>query len=73
MSWLISACDNKNDLLIQGYIEGGFVYISSPAAGVLKDLYVKKGDRIQPDALLFSLDNESEIQRYFQAQHQLEI
>lgn len=72
-SSLIAACDNKNDLLIQGYVEGDFMYIAAPAPGVLKILEVKKGDRIQPDALLFSLENESETQRYLQAQHQLDV
>ncbi len=73
MSWLLSACDNKNDLLIQGYVEGEFMYIAAPASGMVKNLYVKKGDRIQSDALLFALDNERETQRYLQVQHQLDI
>ncbi|MBP1037985.1 HlyD family efflux transporter periplasmic adaptor subunit [Serratia fonticola] len=73
LSWLLSACDNKNDLLIQGYVEGDFMYIAAPASGVLKKLHVKKGDRIHSDALLFALDNERETQRYLQAQHQLDI
>ncbi len=73
MSWLLSAYDNKNDLLIQGDVEGEFMYIAAPASGMLKNLYVKKGDRIQSDALLFALDNERETQRYLQVQHQLDI
>ncbi|WP_421512427.1 HlyD family secretion protein (plasmid) [Enterobacter sp. JS8-1] len=69
-SVLIVACDNKSESLIQGYVEGDFMYISSSGQGVLNILDVKKGDEVQLGALLFALENESETQQLLQAQHQ---
>ncbi len=71
LSTLIVACDKKNESLIQGYIEGDFIYVSSSGQGVLKTLDVKKGEQVQSGALLFALENESESQQLLQAQQQV--
>ena len=45
---------------IQGYLEGYFVYISSPFGGILEHLYIKKGVMVSPGEKLFSLDSTQE-------------
>ena len=43
-----------------GYIEGEYTYISSGVSGILFDLYVKRGQKITKDELLYRLDPEPE-------------
>ena len=56
----------------QGYIEGEFVYVSSPLAGRLEKLNVTKGSRVERGAPLFELERAAEIASHLQASQQLE-
>ncbi len=56
----LSACDSGHRTSWQGYFEGEYVLVASPIAGRLDRLDVARGDRVAPDAPLFSLDTEAE-------------
>ncbi len=45
---------------VQGYVEGEFVYMSAPAAGILRTLEVEPGDRVSSGAMLFQMDADKE-------------
>ena len=47
-------------LIVQGYVEGEYVYVAAPVAGRLETLHVARGDRIAAGAPLFQLDRASE-------------
>ena len=55
----------------QGYVEGEFVHVSSPIAGRLDQLLVKRGDQIDAGARLFALEAVNEAAALRQAQEQL--
>ena len=57
----------------QGYIEGEFVYVSSPLAGRLEKLNVTKGSRVERGAPLFELERAAEIASHLQASQQLDF
>lgn len=54
---LISCSKNKNAPLT-GYIEGEYTYIASGSAGTLFSLDVTRGQQVQKNKLLFTLDPE---------------
>jgi HlyD family secretion protein len=58
-------CSRAAPAAWQGYIEGDFVYVSSPLAGRLDKLSVAKGTRVDGGAPLFELEHsaESDAQR----------
>ncbi|HEY5740968.1 MAG TPA: efflux RND transporter periplasmic adaptor subunit [Terrimicrobiaceae bacterium] len=43
-----------------GYGEGELVYVSSPIAGQLRQLAVRRGDQVAKDAFIFELEREEE-------------
>jgi HlyD family secretion protein len=45
---------------VQGYVEGEFVYVASPLAGMLQSLSVQRGAQVQAGAPLFALDDAAE-------------
>jgi HlyD family secretion protein len=45
---------------IQGYVEAEFVYVSSPLAGTVVSLPVRRGDEAKAGSLLFALDSIAE-------------
>jgi HlyD family secretion protein len=47
-------------LVVQGYVEGEYVYVGSPVAGRLETLDVARGTRVAAGAPLFQLDRSSE-------------
>jgi HlyD family secretion protein len=55
----------------QGYLEGDFVYVSSPLAGRLETLAVEKGARVQKGAPLFVLERAAEADALRQATQEL--
>jgi HlyD family secretion protein len=57
---LVSACQSTHDVLVQGYIEGEFVYVASPLPGELETLAVERGAQVKEGDLLFSLESGSE-------------
>jgi HlyD family secretion protein len=56
----------------QGYLEGDFVYVSSPLSGRLEKLRVAKGTRVKAGAPLFELEHISESDAQRQAGQQLD-
>ncbi|HZZ19649.1 MAG TPA: HlyD family efflux transporter periplasmic adaptor subunit [Opitutaceae bacterium] len=56
----------------QGYLEGDFVYVSSPLSGRLEKLSVAKGTRVRVGAPLFELEHVSESDAQRQAGQQLD-
>jgi HlyD family secretion protein len=51
---------NGGPLVVQGYIEGEYVYVGSPVAGRLETLHVARGAGVAAGAPLFQLDRSSE-------------
>jgi HlyD family secretion protein len=52
---IASAC-SSDDNTLQGYVEGEFVYISSPVSGKLQTLQTARGMQVATGAALFELD-----------------
>ena len=66
---LFSSCkpENGGKMVFPGYLEGEFVYSSAPFAGMIKDVYVKRGDEVKEGQIIFVLDKtekESELGFY---------
>ena len=69
---VISGCSRSNENGWQGYIEGEFIYVSSPLGGRLDKLMVSKGARVSPGTPLFELERAAEVAAQRQAYQQLE-
>jgi HlyD family secretion protein len=57
MGAFLGACQRSDDRMVQGYVEGEFVYVASPMAGALQTLSVARGGEVREGAHLFSLEN----------------
>jgi HlyD family secretion protein len=68
---LLAACEKSPPAGYQGYVEGEFVNVSSPIAGTLDQLLVKRGDEIASGTRLFALEAVNEAAALRQAQEQL--
>ena len=68
---MLAACGKSAPPGYQGYVEGEFVYVSSPIAGRLDQLHVKRGDQVAVGAPLFALESASEAAALRQAQEQV--
>ncbi|HVT63459.1 MAG TPA: hypothetical protein VHD33_08245, partial [Legionellaceae bacterium] len=55
--FLCSCADNESASTFQGYVEGEFVYVSSPIGGRLDYLKVRRGQTIKEKAPLFALES----------------
>jgi HlyD family secretion protein len=64
---LLGGCSRVGSTRWQGYLEGDFVYVSSPLAGRLEKLRVTKGSRVEAGAPLFELERASEAAALRQA------
>jgi HlyD family secretion protein len=53
-------CQRDNEGLLQGYVEGEFVYVASPFGGHLVNLAVDRGQQVRPGQMLFKLDAVAE-------------
>jgi HlyD family secretion protein len=62
------ACSRHDSDIMHGYIEGEFVYISSPLGGILETLAVHRGQVVSKSDLLFSLESGAENDAYKKAQ-----
>jgi HlyD family secretion protein len=67
MIWLIwlpamlaAGCGDGRGNRLQGYVEGEFVYVSSPLAGTLRTLAVERGQEVKAGDALFTLDDVPE-------------
>jgi HlyD family secretion protein len=67
----VTGCSKRETNLIQGYIEGEFVYASSPQAGTLRSLPVARGDWVKPGDVVFELDRMPEASQRDEAARQL--
>ena len=67
----LAACSRSSPPAYQGYVEGEFVHVSSPIAGRLDQLLVKRGDDIAVGSPLFALESVNEAAALRQAQEQL--
>jgi HlyD family secretion protein len=68
----VGGCSRSASRHWQGYLEGDFVYVSSPLAGRLDTLAVAKGARVSKGAPLFELEHASETASLSQADQQLQ-
>jgi HlyD family secretion protein len=68
---LITACGHSSRTRVQGYVEGEFVYVSSPLAGPLQNLEVYRGTEVKAGDPLFELDRTVEKAALDQAQASL--
>ncbi len=69
---LLSACSDSPANTFQGYGEGEYVYISSPIGGALKEIHVTRGQTVQQNASLFTLDQDFERAAVKKARHELQ-
>jgi HlyD family secretion protein len=53
----LAACDPADDGLLHGYVEGDFVLVAPEVSGVVAELRVADGARVEAGALLFRLDD----------------
>lgn len=67
----VSACSRHPSEKAQGYIEGRYTYMATPVSGVLKELYVERGMRVQQGQKLFELEAEPESDLYAAAMENL--
>ncbi len=68
---LLAACGGPPPSTVQGYVEGEYVYVSSPEAGTLRALSVQRGLRVRAGDPLFALDDVPEKAARDQAAQQL--
>lgn len=56
----MTGCDKAPSDLVQGYVEGEYVYVASPYGGALATLSVRRGRQVTAGDPLFALDQSSE-------------
>jgi len=56
----LCGCEHKAQPGWSGYVEGDYVYLSSPVGGTLQELAVRRGQAVDAGAPLFRLESESE-------------
>lgn len=57
---MILACGQEN-YRYQGYVEGENVFLASPNSGILKQLFVQRGEQVNKGQLLFQLDSDPQV------------
>jgi HlyD family secretion protein len=60
MGSVLTGCDKAPSDLVQGYVEGEYVYIASPYGGALTSLSVRRGTQVDAGEPLFALEQASE-------------
>ncbi|MGC1275240.1 MAG: HlyD family efflux transporter periplasmic adaptor subunit [Planctomycetaceae bacterium] len=68
--WL-GGCDDPPSHLVQGYVEGEFVYVAPPVSRDLESLHVRRGDQVAAGDLLFTIKSTPEETAKNQAEGQL--
>lgn len=68
---LLAGCSPAPINQFQGYLEGEYVYVSSPLGGQLANLAVARGDSVKAGQLLFELERQSEAAALAEAQKNL--
>ncbi len=57
---IVTGCNRPGPELVQGYVEGEFMYVASPLAGTLESLHVQRGGQVKAGDSLFVLEAEPE-------------
>lgn len=68
---LAAACLEPKPVTYQGYAEGDYVLIASPYAGSLESLKVARGQTVERDAELFTLEQGNEAAQKHEAEDRL--
>jgi HlyD family secretion protein len=68
---LAGGCQRSDDSRLQGYVEGDFVYVSSPLSGTITRLAVQRGQQVAAGDELFELDNVPEKAALDEAQRRV--
>jgi len=65
------SCARQDPNKVQGYVEGEFVYVASPLAGILESLYVQRGAQVKAGDRLFALESAREKAALDEAERRL--
>ena len=65
-------CAKQDPSIVQGYVEGEFVYAASPFGGHLETLSVRRGDHVEAGAPLFALEETPERTEKEEAQRRVD-
>ena len=57
---ILTGCTQPASDLVQGYVEGGYIYVASPYGGALASLSVRRGMQVAAGDPLFVLEQASE-------------
>lgn len=68
---VLAGCDHHSDHYL-GYVEGRYVYLSSPVSGQLIQLNVRKGESVAAQTVAFQLDPQPELSELAAAKAQWE-
>ncbi|MEN6575116.1 MAG: HlyD family efflux transporter periplasmic adaptor subunit [Phycisphaerales bacterium] len=69
---IFTSCRRVDEDRVQGYVEGEFVYVSSPMAGTLETLRVRRGTWVKKGDPLFALESEPQRAASDEAAQRLE-
>lgn len=67
----LAGCRPADNGLLQGYVEGEYVYVSAPLGGELETLKVRRGDQVKAGDPLFTLENGLEKAAHEEAERRL--
>lgn len=67
LSLAFASCRKEPNDFVQGYVEGEFVYVSSPLGGTLQRLFVQRGDEVKAGQPFFTLDQTMQQAAHDQA------
>jgi HlyD family secretion protein len=68
----LAACRHGDPTLLQGYVEGRYLYIASPQAGTITALHVARGEQVVTGQPLFDLDHATESNEVDEAARRLD-
>ncbi len=71
LAFLLAGCGRDHTNLVQGYVEGEFVYVASPLPGQLDRLAVQRGAAVKKGDLLFTLESGAEKAQRDEAERKL--
>ena len=57
----LSACGAERDRVVNGYVEGDYVYVAAPEGGWLTELLVSRGKSVKVGEPLFTLDSDAQL------------
>src|SRR5690606_7540166 len=58
LALLAAACSRAPSDMLQGYGEADYIYLASQETGVVSELLVREGDRVEAGARVFALDTD---------------